>query len=86
MPSSVGLHPDSFDFDGDGSPELFLPSTRFDGDGDGRPDLVLDYDGTLNDEGTHSSMSSQNWKLAHSLRDGSFSTKDSVAQHYAVSP
>jgi hypothetical protein len=51
-------------------------------DGDGRPDLILDYDNTTNDEGTSSSLTPGNWKLAHSLPNGTFSTTDAVARGY----
>jgi hypothetical protein len=54
-----------------------------DADADGRPDLVLDPVDAFDDQNyTHSSYSSAEWKLAHSLKDGSFSQTDVVATGY----
>ena len=41
---------------------------------------MLDYDGTLDATGTHSSRRSDVWSVAHSLKNGSFSTTDAVAK------
>jgi len=53
-----------------------------DEDNDGRIDLYLDTEGDLDMVGTHSSRRPEAWLLAHSLKDGSFSTTDRVAQSY----
>lgn len=67
---------------------LPLPIASFgdeDGDGDGRLDLYLDSEGDLDQTGTHSSRRPDAWVLAHSLKDGTFSTTDRVAKTYNAS-
>jgi hypothetical protein len=53
-------------------------------DGDGRPDLILDKVGSYTREfDCHTSVcATEHWELAHSLKDGTFSETDSVAQEY----
>lgn len=68
---------------------VYEPSASFkihaldDLDGDGRPDLVLDtFRTTHDDENGIRSAATTLRALAHSLPDGSFSTKDAVAAGY----
>ncbi len=78
-----------------GKVDLYPPCAKLpavgveDADGDGRPDLILDlldtYQGMDTGYPTHSSIHSDQWKLAHSLKDGSFSTTDKVATSYKPS-
>lgn len=65
------------------APAKNLPIVGFtDGDGDGRLDLVLTDGSGLDQSGVDSSRREETWSLAHSLKDGTFSTTDEVAKAF----